>query len=142
MECAAAMKAISGGSFAHVQWLMPMHIMVDLFANATDNIWRTTTLFVLKFPTDKLLGNLMDRGWDTKYHIGEDIVKCVVIKSSIVFRYHVGRQTLYTNFHYGRFRGASNGTWDAIKHEVNVDMVSMQCTLLGRDLSLIEVGKS
>ena len=142
VECAVAMKATNGGSFAHVQWFMPMHIMVDLFANAIDNIRRTTTLFVLKFPMDELLGNLMDRGWDTKYHIGEDVVKCVVIRSSMVFTYHIGRQTLYINFHYGRFWGAANGTWDAIEHEVNVDMMSVQCMLLGRDLPIIEVGKS
>ena len=55
----------------------------------------------------------------------------------MVLRYHVGRQTLYTNFYYGRFWCAANGTWDAIEHEVNVDMMSMQCTLLGRDLPII-----
>ena len=70
------MKATTGGSFAHVQWFMPMYIMVDLFANAANNLRRTTTLFILKFPTDELLGNLMDRGWDTKYHIEEDVVEC------------------------------------------------------------------
>ena len=64
-----------------------------------------------------------------QYHIGEDVVKCIVIRPSIVFKYHIGRQTLYTNFHYGRFQGAANGTWLAIEHEVNVDMVSVQCTL-------------
>ena len=142
VECAIAMKATLGGNFAHVQWFMPMHIMVDLFGNATKSIWRTTTLFVLKFPMDKLLGNLMDHGWNTKYHIGEDVVKCIVIRSSMVFKYHVGKQTLYTIFHDGRFWGAANGTWDAIEHEVNVDMVSMQSTLLGKDLPIIEVDKS
>ena len=60
----------------------------------------------------------------------------------MVFRYHVGRQTLYTNFNYGRFRGAANGTWNAIEHEVNVDMVFVQCMLLGKDLPIIEVDKS
>ena len=74
MECTAAMKATTGGSFVHVQCFMPMHIMVDLSANAANNIRWTTTLFVLKFPTDELLGNLIDQGWDTKYHIGEDMV--------------------------------------------------------------------
>ena len=129
VEFAVVMKATIGGSFAHVQWFMPMHIMVDLFANAANNIRWIATLFVLKFPTNELLGNLMDRRWDTKYHIGEDVVKCIVIKPSIVFTYHAGRQTLYMNFHYGRFWGAANRIWNAIEHEVNMDMVSMQCTL-------------
>ena len=110
VECAVVMKATTGGSFAHVQWFMPMHIMVDLFANIVDNIQRTTILFVLKFPTDELLGNLIDQGWDTKYHIVEVVVKCIVIMSSMVFRYHIGRQTLYTNFDYDRFWGAANKT--------------------------------
>ena len=142
VEFTAVMIATPSGSFGHVQWFMPMHIMVDLFANTADNIRWTTTLFFLKFSTDELLGNLMDQGWNTKYHIGEDIVKCIVIRPSIVFRYHVGRQTLYMIFHYGRFWGPANGTWDAIEHEVNVDMESVQCTLQGRNLPLIEVGKS
>ena len=38
VEFAAVMKATIGGSFAHVQWFMPMYIMVDSFANAADNI--------------------------------------------------------------------------------------------------------
>ena len=141
MEYAVVMKATIDGSFAHVQWFMPMHIMVDLFANIANNIWRTTTLFVFKFPMDELLGNLMDQGWDTKYYIGEDVVKCAVMRSSIVFKYHIGRQTLYTNFHYGRFWSAANGTWDTIEHEVNVDMVSVQCTLLDTNLPIMEVHK-
>ena len=62
VQCTAAMKATTSGSFANVQWFMPMHIMMDLFASSIDNIQRTTTLFVLKFPMDELLGNQMDRG--------------------------------------------------------------------------------
>ena len=77
---------------------MPIHIMVALFTNVVDSIRRTTTLFLLKFPIDELFGNLMDPGWNTKYHIGEDIIKCIIIKPSIVFTYHIDRKILYTNF--------------------------------------------
>ena len=108
---------------------MSMHITVDLFANATDNIRWTTTLFVLKFPTNELLGNLMNWRWYTKYHIEEDIITYIISRSTIVFNYHIGRQTLYTNFQFGKFRRAVNHTYDAIKHELNVNMVYIECMM-------------
>ena len=93
LDFATIVKATTSGSFADVQWFLPMHIMLDLFANATDNIKRTTTLFVLKYSIDELLGSLLDWGWDTKYHIGDNITKsCIVNWPIIVFRYHIGRQ--------------------------------------------------
>ena len=136
-----AMKASTGSSFAHEQWFMPVHVMVDLFAIACDSIRRTPTLFVLHSPSEALLSSLMNPGWAEKFHIGQDVIKCVVNKSSIVFRYHVGRQTLYTRFQYTRFRGAANNRWDAIDHLPEVEMVEVCCTFRGRPMPAFEVGK-
>ena len=60
LDFSIAIKATIGGSFAHVQLFMSMHIVMFLFINAINNIRQTITLFVLKSPTQKLFGNLMD----------------------------------------------------------------------------------
>ena len=141
-DFANAMKASTGSSFAHQQWFMPIHVMVDLFAVSCDNIRRTPTLFVLQSPSEALLSSLMNPGWSEKFHIGQDVIKCVVNRSSIVFRYHVGRQTLYTRFQYTRFRGAANNKWDAIDHLPDVEMVEVCCLFRGSAMPTFQVGKA
>jgi hypothetical protein len=141
-DFATAMKATTSGSFARQQWFMPIHVMVDLFAIAGDNIRRTATLFIVQSPSEALLSSLMNPGWGEKFHLGQDVIKCVVNRPSIVFRYHVGRQTLYTRFQYTRFRGAANNKWDAIDHLPDVEMVSVRCVFRGSAIPTFQVGKS
>jgi hypothetical protein len=141
-DFANAMKATTGSSFVHQQWFMPIHVMVDLFAVAADSIRRTPTLFVSNSPSEALLSSLMNPGWNEKFHIGQDVIKCVANRSSIVFRYHVGRQTLYTRFMYTRYRGAANNNWDAIDHLPDEEMVEVCCMFRGNLLPTFEVGKA
>ncbi len=85
---------------------------------------------------------MMNPGWSEKFHIGQDVIKCVVNRSSIGFRYHVGRQTLYTRFQYTRFRGAANNRWDAIDHLPDVEMVEVCCLFRGSAMPTFQVGKA
>jgi hypothetical protein len=141
LDFANAMKATTGSSFVHHQWFMPIHVMVDLFAVAADSIRRTPTLFVLSSPSEALLSSLMNPGWNEKFHIGQDVIKCVANRTSIVFRYHVGRQTLYTRFMYTRYRGAANSQWEALDHLPEEVMVEVSCMFRGNLLPTFEVGK-
>lgn len=140
-DIAAAMKGSTGSSAAHCHWFMPIHVMVDLFACA-DESRRTRTMYVFSNPSPALLCSLMDRGWDEKYEKGEDILKCVVSPSSLAFRYHVGRQTLYVNFQYTRFRREEGQTWLAIDQAVIVEMVTTRIVFGESLLPEVEVGKS
>ena len=82
---------------------MPVHVMVDLFAVAK-NVRRTATIYIFKSPSEAVLNNLMDVGWDEKFQAGQDVLKCTVSKASMVFRYHLARQVLYLNFQYVHYR--------------------------------------
>ena len=65
MDIAGAMKGGTGSKAAHVQWFMPIHVMVDLFVKA-DTMQCTTTMYVFKDPSPELFASLMDCGWDEK----------------------------------------------------------------------------
>lgn len=95
VDIAAAMKGSTGSSAVHVRWFMLVHVMVDLFA-CCDNMRKSRSMYIFTEPSEKLLCSLMDRGWEVKYEKGRDVLKCVVSRDSMKFRYHVGRQMLYT----------------------------------------------
>jgi len=97
------MKPNTGSRVTHLQWFVPVGVFVDLFA-AAHVVHRTATFFVFKNPSDDLLSSLMDSGWHEKVTVGEGGIRCSVEKSSIIFRYHVGRSTLYCNFQFNRMR--------------------------------------
>ena len=96
-----------------IQWFMPAHVMVDLFACA-DSIQKTRSMYIFNEPSEQLLCSLMDAGWDMKYEKGQDVLKCVVSRDSMKFRYHLGRQMLYANFQYVRYRRVEGQAWIAI----------------------------
>lgn len=138
VDIAEAMKGGTGSRAAHVKWFMPVHVMVDLFAVA-DNIRRTATMYVFKEPSNAVLASLMDVGWDEKFQAGQDVVKCVVSKASMVFRYHLARQVLYVNFQYVRYR--KEGTrWVPIDQVVIPNMMSITVEFGGKELPRFEVG--
>ena len=141
VDIAAAMKAGTGSSAVHVQWFMPIHIMVDLFACA-DTIRRTKSMYIFNNPSAKLLCSLMDAGWDVKYVKGRDVLKCMVSHNSMRFRYHLGRQMLYVNFQYVRYRCAEGQTWIAIDQAVVVEMVRTSVVFGDTVLPEIEVGRT
>ena len=86
----------------HLQWFMPVHVMVDLFS--TFLFCKIPISFVFKDILDKCFTSIMDDGWDIKYTIGVDIIKCVALRQSVIFKFHIGRSTLYVNFVYNRQR--------------------------------------
>ncbi len=97
----AAMKASTGGRVCRVSWFLPIHIMIDLFnVQGGLGMRQTKTLCVFKPASEALLASLMDPGWDVKREASSDIIKCQVLRPSITFRYHVGRQMLYATFAY------------------------------------------
>ncbi|CAM6125351.1 unnamed protein product [Calypogeia fissa] len=83
----------------------------------------------------------MDPGWDVKREAGCDIIKCQVIRSSISFRYHIGRQMLYTTFRYVRERLVKN-VWVAMDHFKEVEMVALKVELLDGTSINLDVGKT
>jgi hypothetical protein len=140
-DIGAAMKATTGSKVAHVQWFLPIHVMVDMFHRA-DSIRRTATMFNFGSPSDILLKSLMDPGWEEKHHIGQDVIKCVVTKNSMRFRYHIGRQTLYGNFQYIRHRLTANRVWEPLDQEV-VEHMAVVTILYGDTvLPAFEVGSA
>lgn len=96
-----AMKPSTGGRVCRISWFMPFHIMIYLFSVQVDvGMRQTKTLYVFKPVSEDLVASLMDPSWDVKREAASDIIKCQVLQSSITFRYHVGRQMLYTTFGY------------------------------------------
>jgi hypothetical protein len=89
-DIAAVVKCGTGSKAAHVQWFLPIHVMTNLFAVA-ENVRRTQTMYKFTYPLDALFRSLLDDGWNTKYQIGQDQLKCVVSRNTVVFRYHVIR---------------------------------------------------
>ena len=113
MDVAAAMKVGTGCKVARVQWFMPIHVRADVFGVAND-IRRTRAMYIFSEPSETLLASLMDPGWDEKCQAGRDIIKTVVSRGSIKFRFHVARQTLYMTFCYVRFRCEGSHNWVAM----------------------------
>lgn len=141
VDIAAAMKGSTGSSAVHVQWFMPVHVMVDLFASA-DSVRKTRSMYIFNEPSEELLCSLMDLGWDVKYEKGRDVLKCVVSHESIKFRYHLGRQMLYVNYQYVRFRCVEGDAWTAIDQAVAVEMVRTTVIFGESLLPAIEVGRT
>jgi hypothetical protein len=56
----AVTKATTGSRMGHLQWFLPLHVFVDLFAPAQNSIRRTSTLYVVNNPSEELFMNLMD----------------------------------------------------------------------------------
>ena len=61
-----SMRPSTGSKQTHLQWWMPTHV--------PPNIHKTTTLFVFRDVSEKLLSSLMDCGCDTKVTIEDDII--------------------------------------------------------------------
>ena len=138
IDIAEAMKGGSGSKATHVKWFMSVHVMVDLFAVA-DNIRRTATMYIFKTPLATVLSSLMDVGWDEKFQTGQDVLKSMVSKASMVFRYHLARQVLYLNFQYVRYR--KEGTrWVPIDQVVIPHMMPITVEFGGNELPKLEVG--
>ena len=97
----SSLKPSTGSRQTHLQWFMPVPVMVDLFSEAP-NICKTTTLFAFPKVSDSLLSSLMDDGWDIKETDKVDLIKCTVDRKSLVFKFHIGRSTLYANFQFNR----------------------------------------
>lgn len=133
-----SMKHDMGSRQTHLQWFLPVPVMVDLFAVAS-SIHRTPTLFVFKNVSKELLASLMDNGWDSKVIHGMDKIKCEVDHKSIVFRFHISRSTLYTNFQYNRQRFIS-GKWILIDQVGPVNIIELQYEF-GTVQGVIEAGQ-
>jgi hypothetical protein len=103
MDIVAAMKGGTGSKDVHVKWYM-----VDLFAVA-NNVRRTNVMYIFNHPSEELLASLMDPGWDEKFQVGQDIIKCCISRNNICFRYHMARQVLYVNFSYIWYRRIEAG---------------------------------
>lgn len=141
VDIAAAMKGSTGSRAVHVHWFMPVHVMVDLFACA-DSVRKTRSMYIFNNPSEELLSSLMSLGWDVKYEKGRDVLKCVVSHDSIKFRYHLGRQMLYVNYQYLRYRCVEGDAWTAIDQAVAVEMVRTSVILGESLLPAIEVGRT
>jgi hypothetical protein len=66
---------------------------------------------------------MMDAGWDEKIVARRDILKTQIIKSTMQFKYHIGRETLYANFKYQRLRFVDNMTWELLNQSTDEEMV-------------------
>lgn len=77
-----------------------------------------------------------------KFVIGQDITKYVVNMDSIIFLYHLGRQVLYSNSKYTRFKaGPDKDNWIAIDQVTIPKMIKMMVQFGNLELPCFEVGK-
>ncbi|KAG0596266.1 hypothetical protein M758_UG238500 [Ceratodon purpureus] len=135
----SSMKPNTGSRQTHLQWVMPITVMVDLFSCA-QSIHRCKTLFFFKGVTEELMSSLMDKGWNSKVTMGGDVVRCTIDPATIMFRYHIVRSTLYTNFQFNRERFLVETGWQPIDQVSHVDVVTVKCEY--EDMrSKVEVGR-
>jgi len=73
-----SMKPTTGSRATHLQWFMPIGILVDLFAPGSNCMHKTPTMFVWRSLSKPLIESLMDSGWDEKVTIGLDAIRCIV----------------------------------------------------------------
>jgi len=59
----AVTKATTRSRMSHLQWFMPLHVFIDLFACEKERIRRTFVLYVVNSPSDELFTSLMDAVW-------------------------------------------------------------------------------
>jgi len=78
---------------------MPIGVFVDLLF-IKPNMHKTKFIFFYKYSCDELCQLLMDLGWDFKVTFGANILKTIVAKDSLKFKYHISQSTLYANFVY------------------------------------------
>jgi len=109
----SSMKHSTGNRQTHISWFIPIAVMIDLFSIAS-SIHKTRTLWIFKDLSEELFNSLMDKGWDVKVVHGADEVQCVVDHESVLFKFHIGRSTLYTNFQYNRMRLMDGNVWTSI----------------------------
>ena len=83
----------------------------------------------------------MDSGWDLKVTFGADVLKTIVARDSLKFRYHISRSTLYANFVYNRHKMLRDNTWEALDQYEHVQTISLHCEM-GDIQQEIEVGMS
>jgi hypothetical protein len=72
----------------------------------------------------------MDVGWSSTTTNAADVIKCSVSRPSVIFRYHIGRQTLYVNFFFTRER-AIGREWVPMEHEEGAELVLLACEVQG-----------
>jgi len=58
--------------------------------------------FVFSNILDECFTSLMDDGWNVKHTVVANVIKCVVSKPTVIFKYHIGRSILYVTFEYNR----------------------------------------
>jgi hypothetical protein len=134
-----SMKPSVGSKVTHINWFLPIHVMVDLFAPA--EVYRTPSMFVFKQLNEESFSSLMDCGWDSKICVGMDIIKCIVDRSTVIFRYHIGRSTLYVNFQYNRQRLLQASEWENLEQVQSDEMVKICCQVINREENFeLEVG--
>jgi len=135
-----SMRPNTSSRCTHIQWFIPCHVLVDLFSLAA--VHQTPTLFVCKNLSEECFNSIMDEGWDVKIVVGLDIIRCTVDRSSVIFRYHIGRSTLYVNFVYNRERLLGT-TWESMEQVQSTQMVNIMCVLPNSDKPLqLEVGSN
>lgn len=123
-----ALKPNTGSHRSHCQWFVPFMVFVDLFAGAKNKI-RSPTLFTIRNLDDREFADLMDIGWSSKTVVTEEIIKCIVFCPSVVFRYHIARQTLYVNFYFTRERAVGQ-EWVPMEHESGTEIVNLPCEVM------------
>ena len=73
------------------------------------------------------MSSLMDKGWNSKVTMGGDVVQCTIDPATIMFRFHIVRSTLYTNFQFNRERHLAETGWQLIDQVGHVDIVTVNC---------------
>lgn len=113
---------------------MPFTVFVDLFALARNRV-RTPTLFTFWNVEDRTFSDIMDEGWATRTTDTGDVIWCTIVLASVVFRYHIARQTLYVNFYYTR-QHQVGAEWIVMEHECGVQMEDIVYEILSANLPL------
>jgi len=118
---------------------MPIHVMVDLFSSIT--FYRTPAFFVFRNISDAYFTSLMDEGWDVKYNATADVIKSVVSKQSVIFKYHIGRSILYVTFEYNRLRLQHGMQWEEVDQTQSFSTVYVEYEVPHEEKKLVlEVG--
>jgi hypothetical protein len=137
-------KVTTGSRMGHLQWFVPIHVLIDLIG-VSKNVRRTPTLLKISDPEDALFDSMMDPSWDEKVVVGRDILKCKIIRSTVQLCYHIVRQILYANFKYQRLRlvrRSGDTVWELLDQAPEEEMVWITCMYEGREVGRFEVGKT
>lgn len=78
----------------------------------------------------------MYEGWSSKTTVGDDIIRCTIFLSSVVFRYHTGWQNLCVNFYFTRDKAVGR-KWVPLEHERDVPLVSLSCEVINHNPPLV-----